>query len=484
MESVKSQTIRSVKWNGIEKFAGQGIQFLVTLIIARMLSPSDYGMIGLLTIFITISQTFIDSGFNTALLRTKSPNEKDYCTVFYFNILIACIVYAILFLTAPVISTFFKQELLVQVLRVYSISLIINSLMAVQVVRLQIRLDFKTLAKLRIIAVLLSGFVGIAMAYFGYEVWALVGQNLASSIISVAFISLTCKWYPRYGFYMESFKRLGAFGSRILAAGLLDSIYKNLTKFAIGKFYTSSDLGSYERGAQFADLPNRSINSVFSTVTFPILAKIQEDEKHLIYVYRKYIQISSIIIFIISGILCALAKPIILFTLTEKWESAIIFLHIFAITCMFDHLNSINLNLLKVKGRSDLFLRLEIIKKTISLSILFCAVPFGVIVICLSKLVYNQIAVFCNTYYTGKLFDYGYTAQFKDFLPYFFKTIISCIPAYLLTLTNLHHLIVIVLGSCISISIYILLLRKDENMNELFAIVTNRFKIKTNNHEF
>lgn len=476
MESVKSQTIRSIKWNGIEKFGGQGIQFLVTLIIARMLSPSDYGLIGLLTIFITISQAFIDSGFNTALLRTKSPKEEDFCTVFYFNILIACITYTILFVTAPAISSFFNQSILIDILRVYSITLIINSFMAVQVARLQIRLDFKTLAKLRISAIFISGFVGIAMAYWGCGVWALVGQNLTSSIISVTFISFSCRWYPKYGFSIDSFRRLGAFGSRILVAGLLDSIYRNLTKFAIGKFYTSADLGNYERGAQFAELPNKSINNVLSTVTFPILAKIQDDEQRLIHVYRKYIQISSMLIFIISGLLCALAKPIILFTLTEKWESAIIFLHLFAFSCMFDHLSSINLNLLKVKGRSDLFLRLEIIKKSISLSILLCAIPFGVIFICISSLIYNQIAVFFNTYYTGKLFNYGYIAQIKDFFPYFIKTLISCLPAYLLTFTTLHHLVVIVLGSCISISIYILILQKDENMKELFTILINKLR--------
>lgn len=473
MESIKSQTIRSVKWNGIEKFAGQGVQFLLTLVIARLLTPSDYGLIGLMTIFITISQTFIDSGFNTALLRTKSPKEEDFSTVFYFNIVIAVFVYAILFASAPYISNFFKQELFCSVLRVYSVSLIINSFMAVQVAKLQIGLDFKTLAILRITAVLFSGVVGILMAYFEYGVWALVGQNLAYSIISVIFIGYTCKWIPKTGFCTESFKRLGAFGSRILAASLLDAVYKNLTRFAIGKFYTSTDLGSYERGAQFAELPNKSINDVLSTVTFPILAKIQDNDNRLIEVYRRYIQMSSMVIFIISGLLCALAKPIIIFTLTEKWTSAIIFLHVFAFTCMFDHLNTINLNLLKVKGRSDLFLRLEVVKKMISLLILCCAIPFGVIAICLSKFVYNQIAVFCNTFYTGKLFNYGYVAQFRDFLPYLGKTIIACIPAYIMTLTQLPNLIIIVLGSCISVTIYGLLLIRDPNMKELYTMLSN-----------
>lgn len=476
MNSVKEQTIKSVKWNGIERFVGQGIQFLLTLFMARLLTPSDYGLIGLLTIFITISQTFIDSGFNTALLRTKSPKEEDYCTVFYFNIFIAFIVYIVLYVSAPYIATFFRQVILCQILRVYAISLIVNSLMAVQVSRLQIALDFRSLAMIRVISVLVSGIFGISFAFWGYGVWALVFQNLISSILYLLLIVLVCRWYPQKGFCIESFKTMGAFGSRILAAGLLDTIYRNLTKFAIGKFYTSSDLGNYERGAQFAELPNKSINDVLSTVTFPILAKIQDEESRLIEVYRKYIQISSMIIFLISCLLCALAKPIILLTLTDKWGSAIIFLQIFALTCMFDHLNSINLNLLKVKGRSDLFLRLEIFKKSISLIILFCAIPLGVIAICISKFIYNQIAVICNTYYTGRLFRYGYFSQIRDFLQYMYKSILASLPSYMLTLTDLSNFSVLLIGGLLSIVLYIFMLRRDANMILLMEIIKKQVK--------
>lgn len=471
MESVRSQTVRSVRWNGIEKFAGQGIQFLLTLVIARLLSPSDYGLIGLLTIFITISQTFIDSGFNTALLRTKCPKPEDYSTVFYFNFIIAIVVYVILYCIAPQIARFFNQPLLVDILRIYSLSLLINSLMAVQVAKLQVELDFKSLAIIRLLAVVLSGAIGIYLAYCDWGVWALVSQNISYSVISLVIICSVCRWLPKEGFNLESFKRLGSFGSRLLAASILDAIYKNLTRFAIGKFYTSSDLGNYERGAQFAELPNKSINGVLSTVTFPILAKIQDDEDHLIAVYRRYIQMSSMVIFIVCGLLCALAKPIILFTLTEKWVDAIIFLHVFSFSCMFDHLNTINLNLLKVKGRSDLFLRLEVFKKIISLIILMCAIPFGVFAICLSKVLYNQIAIFCNTYYTGKLFKYGYIEQFRDFLPYLCKTIIACVPAYAITLAGMPNIATIIVGAFLSIIIYLLLLRNDNNLKELIKLL-------------
>lgn len=476
MDSIKSQTINSVKWNGIDRFVGQGIQFLLTLFMARLLTPSDYGLIGLLAIFITISQTFIDSGFTTALLRTKAPTEKDFCTVFYFNVFIAIVVYTLLYFLAPLIAEFFNQIILNSVLRIYSLSLIINSLMAVQIAKLQIQLDFKTLALQKLTSVLLSGIIGIVLAFYGFGVWALVGQTLSSSIINLIFLCIACCWIPRDFFCFDSFHHLGSFGGRLLAAGLLDAIYRNLTRFAIGKFYTSADLGNYERGIQFAELPNKSINDVFSTVTFPILARIQDDERRLLQVYRRYIQMSSMIIFIVSGLLCALAKPIILFTLSDKWTEAIIFLHLFAITCMFDHLNSINLNLLKVKGRSDLFLKLEVVKKLISLFILACAIPLGVLAICLSKLLYTHIALFCNTYYTGKLFNYGYRLQFQDFLPYLLKAIFASIPAFLLTFAPLTNFVVIIIGTLVTLGVYYVLLRHDSNMLELQNVVVCYFK--------
>lgn len=473
-ESISKQTLSSVKWNGLEKLGGQGIQFILTLVIARFLTPSDYGIIGILTIFITISQAFIDSGFSSALIRTKNPKVEDFSTVFYFNILIAVVAYALLFVFAPLIADFFSESIVCDVLRVYSVSLIINSFFAVHVAKLQIALDFKSLAKSRIVSVLLSGCIGIFLAYNGFGVWALVAQNLILSVINCIYIYGLTRWVPFSRFSTESFSRLGTFGSRLLAAGLLDVLYKNMSKFAIGKFYTSADLGNYERGSQFASLPNLSINGILNTVTYPIFARIQDDEERLLAVYRKYVQMSSMVIFIISGLLCVLAKPIIIITLTEKWASAIIFMQLFALGCMNDHLNTINLSLLKVRGRSDLFLRLEVFKKTTSILMLIAAIPFGVLAICISAIIYNQVAVIFNTYYTGKLFKYGYLSQVKDFLPYLFKTMVACVPTYLLTFSRLPDLVVLILGCLLSICLYCLLLRKDTNFRYMIDVIIKR----------
>lgn len=480
MESIKQQTIKSSKWNFLERLSVQGIQFLLGIIMARLLLPSDYGTIGLLAIFFEVSQTFIDSGFNSALIRTKNPTEKDFSTVFYFNLCISVFVYALLFLAAPSIAAFFKIDLLCPILRVQAVTLIINAVMAVQVSMLNIKLDFKSLAKRKVSATLIGGACGVAFAYTGFGVWALVYQQIIAAVINLIFIVYICRWIPKAGFSKESFKRLGSFGSKLLAAGLLHTLYRNFTTFAIGKFYSAKDLGFYSRGASIADLPGSTINGVLQTVTYPILAQIQDDEKRLIHIYRKYIRITSLCIFIVSGTLCALAKPFILLVLTEKWADSIIYLHIFAFSYMFDHLSTINLNLLKVKGRSDLFLKLEIIKKTISITLILLAIPHGVLAICIAKFLYNQIAIFINTYYTGKLFHLGYLQQVKDFSPYLIRCILACTPAYFLTRTDLPNLVTLILGGSLSLFLYWLMLRKNPDMQELISLVKDKFKKKKN----
>ena len=240
----------------------------------------------------------------------------------------------------------------------------------------------------------------------------------------------------------------------MLGAGLLNTIYKNLTTLVIGKFYTAVDLGYYSRGSQFAHAPTHTVNGVLNTITYPILAKIQDDETRLIGVYRKYIRTSSLVIFIMCGILAALGEPLVLLFLTEKWSCAIIFLQLFALGSMFDHMNTINLNLLKVKGRSDLYFRLEVVKKIIALIILAISVPFGVLIICISKLINNQIAIVINTYYTGKLFHLGYLQQMKDILPFLGRCIVACLPAYAMTFLEIPYIATIIVGTTISLFLY------------------------------
>lgn len=476
MSSIKEDTIKSVKWTALEKVSVQGIQFFLGLIMARLLTPEDYGTVGMLAIFIAISSTFIDSGFSNALIRKIDRTEADYCTVFYFNIVIAIVCYAILFLAAPWVADFFHIPLLCAILRVQSISLVLNSLMAVQVARLTIDLDFKALAKRNVFASIVSGVIGVLLAYIGWGVWALVAQALVGTIISLVFIWIYSKWIPRQRFSRESFRYLWGYGSKLMASGLLHTIYMNLTTLIIGRYFSSKALGVYSRGTQLASYPVNITNDVLGKVTFPIMAKIQNDEEHLISVYRKYICITSMIIFFGCILIAAIAKPLVLFLLTAKWAECIIYLQIFCFAIMFDHICRINLNLLEVKGRSDLFLRLEIIKKTISIAILFASIPFGVIGICVSKVIYTQIAVFINTYYTGKLFNLGYVAQIKDFSGFLLKSIIACAPAYMITYLEINNVLTLLLGCFSSVGIYWLLLRKNAYMIEILNMVKNKIR--------
>lgn len=464
MSSIKKDTVAGVKWAAIERFSVQGIQFLLGLVMARLLSPSDYGTVGMLGLFLAVSQTFIDSGFSNALVRKKDRTEKDFVTVFYFNIAIAVVCYIILFFAAPWVGHFFNLPVLSPVLRVVAVNLVLNSLIGVHLAKLTIDINFKALAQRSLLAVVISGLLGIFLAYNGFGIWALVFQNLAGTVVNLLFIWLYCRWIPRGHFSKDSFRDLFSYGSKMLAAGLLHTLYDNLNQIVIGKFFSSKDLGVYSRGTQLARFPVDNINGVLQKVTFPVFAKINDDDERLVHVYRKYICITSAFIFFGCVLMAAISRPLVLFLLTDKWAEAIIYLQIFSFAIMFDHICSINLNLLQVKGRSDLFLRLEVIKKCISTAILFASIPFGVVGICVSKIIYTQIAVFINTYYTGKLFNMGYWKQMCDFMPYLLMALVSCVLPYILSRTVNNHIVVIILGCVSAVTVYLglLYIKKDE----------------------
>lgn len=478
MDELKEKTLWGVKWNAIGRFSTQGIGFVIGLILARILSPDDYGVIGMVGIFFSIAGTFIDSGLGSALIRKKDCTDVDYSTAFYFNIVVGLLCCIVLSLMAPFIANFFKTPILRDIVVVMSINMFISSLSFVQGARLTAAIDFKTQAKISLITTVFSGVIGIAMAYNGFGVWSLVWQGGVANILRTILLVIFTKWYPKWQFSKESFKYLFTFGSKILTATLLHTIYANLSTLIIGKFYTPKDLGYYARGESLASMPSTNITGILGSVTYPILSKIQDDEKRLINVYRKYIAMTSMVIFFGMFLLAALAKPLIIVLLTEKWLPSVVFLQVFCFALMFDHLCQLNLNILYVKGRSDLVLRLEVIKKTISISMFVAAIPFGVLAICLSRAVYTQIAVVINTYYTGKLFGLGYLAQVRDFIKYLIFSAIAVVPAFILTYTMLPSIVVILVGGLSACFIYWIMIRKDYNFNELvFLLNKNKRKV-------
>ena len=328
MGNLKEQTLSGVKWSAIGRFSTQGISFIIGLMLARMLSPTDYGLVGMLGIFFAIAQTFIDSGFGSALIRKKDCTDEDYSTAFYFNIAVGIACFLILYLFAPLIASFFDTPILKDIVRVLSINLFINSLTIVQGARLTAAIDFKSQAKVSLITTILSGGIGLAMAYNGFGVWSLVYQSVASTTIRAVLLWIITHWRPQKKFSLQSFRYLFGFGSKILASSLLHTIYVNLTTIIIGKFYSAKDLGYYSRGESLATLPSSNIMGILQSVTYPILSKIQDDDQRLIQVYRKYISMASMVIFFGMCLLAALAEPFIITLLTDKWANSIVFLQV------------------------------------------------------------------------------------------------------------------------------------------------------------
>ena len=454
-ENLKRKTVSGVMWSAIERFSLQGVQFVMQLVMARLLLPSDYGMIAMLTIFLQIAQAFIDSGFTNALIQKKDRTEVDYSTVFYFNIIIALLFYCILLVSAPLIAKFYNMPDLILVMRVMALSLIILSFSAIHKTKLTIEINFKIQSKITLIAAGISGIIGIGIAYWGYGVWALVYQSILNAMLTTILFNCFYRWKPLKTFSMKSFKRLFSFGSKLLVSGLIHTVYYNLYGIVIGKRFSAAELGYYTRAEQFAILPSYNLSAIITRVTFPILSSIQDDNERLASTYRKYIRLSSYLIFPLMVGLASLANPLVDLFLTEKWNGTVALLQILCFDWMFDHLSGINLNLLYVKGRSDLALRLEIIKKIIAITILLASIPLGIIGMCLGRVLYSLIATYANTYYTNSLIGLSFRTQLKDIIPYLILSLAMGGVVYATTYLGLSNIVQLIIGITIGILFYI-----------------------------
>lgn len=429
-DSLKQKAAKGILWSTIERFSVQGVQFLIMIVMARLLTPHDYGLIGMLAIFIAVAQSLIDSGFSQALIRKQNRTEVDNNTVFYFNIVVSVLLYLILYISAPFVADFYNTPQLCPVMRVICLSIIFNSLAVVQRALLTIRIDFKTQAKAALTAAVISGIVGIAMACHGYGVWSLVTQQLLNLCMNTGLLWLLSKWRPRLLYSWQSFHELFAFGSKLLASGLLDTIYRNIYPIVIGKLFSASSLGHYTRAHQFSDFPSSNLTGIIQRVTYPVLCEIQDDGARLAGIYRRFLKLSAFVIFPLMIGLSSVAKPFVNIVLGAQWELCGQLLQIICFSMMWYPVHAINLNLLQVKGRSDLFLRLEIIKKILGVSVLCVTAPFGLIVMCYGSIFNSLVALAINTYYTGKLINVGFFRQMCDLFP----TIVLCLAMFALIL--------------------------------------------------
>lgn len=413
-------------WSSIDRFTTQGISFVFGMLIARMLLPSDYGVVAMLGIFMAVSSCFIDSGFGTALIRKNNRTETDYCTVFYFNIVVAFLFYGLLWLASPYIAAFYELPLLESATKVVGLNLIIGALSGIQSAQLSIAIDFKSRAQISVITTIFTGVVGLWLAYKGYGVWALVFQGLSSNILRTILLWAIVRWVPKLRFSWHSFRELFSFGSKMLASGLLDTVYNNIYTIVIGKFFSANSLGVYSRADGLAQFPSSNITGVLQSVTFPVLSTIQDDEARLADAYKRFLRLSAFVVFPLMVGLAAVADPFIRIVLTDKWEGAIYFLQILCFSLMWYPIHAINLNLLMVRGRSDYFLKLEVIKKILGVATLCVTIPMGLVAMCYGRIFTSVICLGMNTYYTNKLIGYGFGPQMKELSHILVHSLVMC----------------------------------------------------------
>ena len=430
--SLKQKTVSGLIWSFVDTMAGQGITFVVGIILARLLSPREFGLIGMITVFIAVSESFINSGFSSALIRKKDCTDTDFSTVFFFNLTVGILFFLLLFFSAPAISSFFNEPELTAILQVLGIVLIIDSLTLIQRTILTKRIDFKLQAKISMIASIGSGVVSITMAFYGLGVWALVAQRIVKQGLNSLFLWLWNRWKPLLVFSVKSFKELFGFGSKLLLSGLIDTIYRNVYYLIIGKYFSAQELGFYTKADEFKRLPSQNLNAIIGRVSYPVLSTLQDDIPRLRNNYQKLIRSVMFITFVLMLGMAAVAEPMIHTLIGAKWEPAIIYLQMLCFVGMMYPLHALNLNMLQVQGRSDLFLKLEVIKKIIAIPTIVIGVFFGIKMMIAGMMVNTLIAYYLNSYWSGKKIGYSFTQQVKDILPSFFLALSMGVLVYLL----------------------------------------------------
>lgn len=473
MGELKHKAIKGVLWSGIDKIGVKAVAFIVSVVIARILTPSDYGIIGMILIFISVANIFINSGMSQALVQRKNRSESDLATAFYFNVGISLICYAILFMAAPLISDFYEQPILTSILRVLGLNIIIMSFATVQRANLLAKLDFRSIALVNLVGVLISGFIGIWMAYSGFGVWALVGQQMTSMLAASAMFWLLGKWRPRAKFSTESFRVLWKFGSKLLATGFVATVMREIYSVAIGKVYRQAELGYYTRAVQTSDLVSATTNDLINAVTFPILSSLQDDRSRMIDVYGRMLGMTAFFIFPIMTGLAVVAHPFISVLLTDKWLPAAVLLQWLCFARLFTPISGLNMNILNAVGRSDLFMKVDFSKLPLEIILIVVTIPLGIKAIVIGSFVSSFICYFINAYLPGKMFNFGVKAQFKIFWKIALASLFMALVVYeSMTFfeSNLMKLVFGILAGVCSYALFSKVLKIRE-MNEILIIL-------------
>lgn len=470
-ESLKQKTFSGLVWNFLETFALQGFGFVQGIILARHLLPSDYGLIAMTAVFFSISYALIDTGFTSALIRKQNRKDIDYSTVYVTNIVLSCIFSLVLWLCSPFIADFYEEPELCPIICANALLMLFGSFIAVQGARLTIQLDFKLKSKIVVISTISTGIISILLAYCGLGVWSLVLPNFFSVLMRGLLYWKYQHWFPGFRFSWNIYKEYFSYGSKLMLSTLLNTTYDNVYSLVIGKVYSSSSLlGYYTKGCGYASLPASVFSGILNKVTFPVLSKIQEDDVLLEQIYRKMIRVSAYVVFPLMILLFLLARPLVIVLITEKWANCIIYIQILCFSLMWNPIHSLNLNLLLIKGKTELFLKLEIVKKIIGVITLCVTIPFGIITICYGQVFLSLLFLVLNTYYTGKFIHVGFFKQMKDLLPTIFYTFLMGLGVWVLLSFISSFSIQIIAGIGLGIPLYLVVSKFAKSQEYTFLL--------------
>ncbi len=480
MKEKKSSVLMSFIWRFAERCGSQGVSFVISIILARLLAPEVYGRIALVTAFIAILNVFIESGMGTALVQKKEADDLDFSTLFYFNIAMCGALYTLLYLCAPIVSAFYEDLQLTSVIRVLGFTLIIYGIKAIQVAYVSRHMIFKKFFYSTIVATIVSAVIGIMMAYMGYGIWSLVAQQLSCELVSTIILWIAVPWRPKLIFSFERLRDMFSYGWKLLVSSLIESVYNEIRQLLIGKIYTSADLAYYNKGRQFPHLIVNNVNTTIKSVLLPTMAREQDNVGRVKAMTRRSICFSTYFMAPLMIGLVVCAEPLVRFLLTDAWIDSVFFLRVFAISFMLYPIHTANLNAIKAMGRSDVFLKLEIIKKIIGIILLLATLWISVEAVALSLLVSTLISSVVNNFPNRKLLDYGWIEQLKDIMPYIGLAILMGLPVFMLQYLPLPTIIVLILQVIVGAIIYIGLsaLFKLEMFTYLFTVVKSFWKGK------
>lgn len=454
--SLAQKTTTGIFWNFLEKLSRRGMGIAVTLLLAHFLTPDDYGLMAMIAVFLAIANSLMDLGFSNAIIRKKNPTQEYFNTAFYSNISLGLLSYLLLFIIAPLVANFYEEPRLTILIRVIGIVVIINSFQVVQYNILSRNIDFKAQLKAALPATFISGLCAVIMAYAGFGVWALIGQTIISSIIFTLILWSMDIWRPAFLFGQDSLSEMFGFGSKLFLSGLLNTVFNNIYIIVIAKIFTTTIAGHYFFANKIKELIINQLVTSIQVVTYPALSTFQDDDIRLKAGYRKVIQATTFGLFPAMAIMAALAEPLFMVFLKDKWLPAVPYLQLMCISGLMYPLHSINLNILNVKGRSDLFLYLEIIKKIIILAILGISIQFGVMGILVGQIISSVLSYLPNSYYSGKLIDYPVREQIRDFFPALFLSIIIAFVIYVgIEISTLPALIELVIFGVLAGILYV-----------------------------